>query len=161
MSDMLVKLYDLPGILPGIEAELEAQRVAGVDIRRGIAPEKHIIVDWVRETFSLHWGSEVDVAFSNHPPSCFVAVEGEQPVGFACYDSTFRGAFGPTGVLESLRGRGIGRVLLLACLHDMRAQGYGYAIIGSAGPTAYYERVVGATPIPDSRPGMYRGMLRR
>jgi predicted GNAT family acetyltransferase len=157
MSDMLVKLYELPGI----EAELQEQQENGVDIRRVIAPEKHIVVDWVRETFGPHWGSEVDVAINNRPPSCFVAVEAEQPVGFACYDATFRGSFGPTGVNESLRGRGIGRVLMLACLHDMLAQGYGYAIIGSAGPVDYYARTVGATVIPDSSPGMYRGMLRR
>ena len=50
---------------------------------------------------------------------------------------------------------------MLACLHDMLAQGYGYAVIGSAGPVDYYARTVGATVIPDSRPGMYRGMLRR
>jgi len=157
MPDMLVKLYDLPGL----ESDIQQQRAAGIDIRRALSPEKHIVVDWVRTTFGDHWGSEVDVAVNNRPPSCFLAVQAETLVGFACYDSTFRGAFGPTGVLESLRGRGIGRVLLLACLHDMLAQGYGYAIIGSVGPVDFYERTVGATVIPDSKPGMYRGMLRR
>ena len=157
MPDMLVKLYDLPGL----ESDIQQQRAAGIDIRRALAPEKHIVVDWVQTTFSDHWGSEVDVAVNNRPPSCFLAVDSGSLVGFACYDSTFRGAFGPTGVLESLRGRGIGRVLLLACLHDMLAQGYGYAIIGSAGPVDFYERAVGAIVIPDSKPGMYRGMLRR
>ena len=38
--------------------------------------------------------------------------------------------------------------------------GYGYAIIGDVGPSAFYEKSVGATVIPDSEPGVYRGMLR-
>ncbi|MEO8397022.1 MAG: GNAT family N-acetyltransferase, partial [Chloroflexota bacterium] len=54
----------------------------------------------------------------------------------------------------------IGKALLLACLHDMLAQGYGYAIIGWAGPVEFYVNAVGAIEIPDSRPGVYRGMLR-
>jgi GNAT superfamily N-acetyltransferase len=61
---------------------------------------------------------------------------------------------------ETYRGRGIGKALLLACLHDMWAQGYGYAIIGWAGPVDFYIRAVGAIVIPDSSPGIYRGMLK-
>lgn len=81
-------------------------------------------------------------------------------VGFACYDATCKGFFGPTGVDDVCRGKGVGTALLLACLHDMRAQGYGYAVIGGAGPVAFYEKTVGAIEIPDSKPGIYKGMLR-
>jgi hypothetical protein len=42
----------------------------------------------------------------------------------------------------------------------MREAGYAYAIIGAAGPIAFYEQLVGATRIPGSRPGPYRGLLR-
>jgi len=35
----------------------------------------------------------------------------------------------------------------------LRELGYVYAIIGSAGPTDFYERTVGAIVIPDSEPG--------
>ena len=37
--------------------------------------------------------------------------------------------------------------------------GYGYAIIGDVGPSAFYEKTVGAMPIPNSAPGIYAGML--
>ena len=37
--------------------------------------------------------------------------------------------------------------------------GYGYAIIGDVGPSAFYEKTVGAMPIPNSAPGVYAGML--
>ena len=58
------------------------------------------------------------------------------------------------------RRQGIGRALLLACLHGMWEEGYGYGIIGSAGPVDFYKKTVGAIVIEDSSPGVYRGMLR-
>ena len=85
-----------------------------------------------------------------------MAVEGEALVGFGCYDTTMRNFFGPTGVLEAYRGRGIGFALLLVCLHAMAADGYGYAIIGAAGPVDFYSKAVGALAIDDSWPGVYR-----
>lgn len=149
MTDMLVKLYDLPPLPPHPL------------LRRGLAPEKHIVLEWVQENFSDHWRSECDVAFHRAPVSCFVAVEDNQLLGFACYDTTRRGFFGPTGVAEQARGRGLGSALLLVCLHDMYAQGYGYDVIGGVGPIEFYKNVVGAVVIEDSTPGIYAGMLRK
>lgn len=156
MPDMLVKLYTLPPLAPS----LEHQREQGIDIRRALAAEKHVVVAWVQREFGSGWASETDVAFSNHPNSCFLAVEGETMIGFACYDVACLNFFGPTGVTEAARGRGTGKALLLVCLHAMYAMGYGYAIIGAAGPVDFYTKAVGAMPIEDSWPGVYRGMLR-
>jgi len=39
--------------------------------------------------------------------------------------------------------------------------GYAYAIIGDVGPSAFYERTVGAIQIPDSAPGIYAGLLQQ
>ncbi len=153
---MLVKLYTLPPLEPAVSR----QREAGIDIRRALAPEKHIVVDWMRRHWSPGWTSEVDTSFAGRPIGCFVAVEGEALVGFGCYDTTMRNFFGPTGVLEAYRGRGIGFALLLVCLHAMAADGYGYAIIGAAGPVDFYSKAVGALAIDDSWPGVYRGILR-
>ena len=155
MPDLLVKLYTLPDLTP----DIEALRTQGIDIRRAIAPEKHIVVNWVREHFSAGWGSETEVAYSNHPATCFLATHENRLIGFACHEATSKGFFGPTGVDETYRGRGVGKALLLACLHDMRAMGYGYAIIGAAGPVDFYVRTVGAIPIDDSWPGVYKGLL--
>lgn len=155
-ADMLVKLYALPELAPAIQRQAEA----GITIRRAIPPERHIVVDWVRQTFAKAWASETEVAFSRHPVSCIIAVENDELMGFACYDATYKGFFGPTGVAEAKRGRGTGETLLLACLHAMYAEGYGYAIIGAAGPQDFYRKAVGAVTIEDSWPGIYRGMLR-
>lgn len=157
MPDMLVKLYTLPPLAP----EIEAQAAQGITIRRGLAPEKHFVNDWVERHFSRYWMSECDVGFSREPVSTWLAVKDEQLVGFACYDTTGRGFFGPTGVSESMRGRGVGRALLLACLHAMYDIGYGYAVIGDPGPLDYYAKTVGAQVIEDSSPGFYAGMLTR
>jgi GNAT superfamily N-acetyltransferase len=120
-----------------------------------MAYEKHQIVDWVRKHFGNGWASECDVAFGNHPISCHIATQDGAILGFACYDSTARGMFGPLGVAESERGRGVGRELLLSGLHMMKAVGYAYAIIGGAGSVEFYRRVVNVIEIPDSSPGIY------
>ena len=155
MPDMLVKLYDLPEVKPLVGS----LRAEGIDVRRSIAPEKHVIVNWVRQKFSPGWASETEVAYTNHPIACWIATQEAKCVGFACYNATAKDFFGPTGVDERCRGKGIGRALLLVCLYDLLAQGYAYAIIGAAGPTDFYKKAVGAVAIPDSWPGIYRGML--
>ena len=156
MTDMLVKLYDLPDNWAFI-TEMQAR---GVTIRKPIGPERHYIIDWVRTTFSDAWASETDVALGNQPFTCFIALKAEKLVGFACYDATALGMFGPTGVLETERQQRIGAALLMACMLDMKLHGYGYAIIGDPGPTEFYQKVVGAVDIPGSSPGVYKGMLR-
>lgn len=157
MQDMLVKLYDLPELAPLVKS-LANQ---GIVIRRAMAYEKLEIVDWVHATFGNGWASECDVAFGNHPTSCFIATEALYIIGFACHDSTCRNFFGPTGVAEKKRGCGIGSALLLSCLHAMAASDYAYAIIGGADPTEFYANTVGAMPIHGSAPGIYRDPLKK
>jgi GNAT superfamily N-acetyltransferase len=154
MPDMLVKLYNLQDT----DAKLKQIAAAGIEIRRAMSPEKKLIIDWVRQNFE-GWVSECEVSFTNHPISCYIAVENGQLLGFGCYDTTCKNFFGPTGVDDKQRGRGIGKGLLLACLEAMKANGYGYAIIGGAGPVDFYEKAAGATVIEGSTPGIYKGIL--
>jgi len=157
MTDMLVKLYEIQDDW----SFLSEQDRLGIAIRKPIGTEKHYLVDWVREKFSDAWASETDMAFSNWPISCFVAIKGQTPIGFACYDATGLGFFGPIGVDEPYRGSSTGKALLLACLLDMKLKGYGYAIIGSIGPAEFYRKAVGAVEIPDSTPSVWKDWLRR
>jgi GNAT superfamily N-acetyltransferase len=156
VHDMLVRLYDIPEA----SARSAGLRQAGVDLRRAIAPEKHVVVSWVRQQFGEGWASECEVSFARLPISCFRAQRGNDILGFACYDATAKAFFGPTGVLESERKQGIGIALLLMALQAMAAEGYAYAIIGGAGPAEFYAKAVGAVPIADSTPGIYAGLLR-
>ncbi len=155
MTDMLVKLYDLPGQLPAFP-QLEAQ---GIILRKPMASEKSIAVEWVREYFGMVWGDEMEVSFARSPVSAYIAQQEKTVIGFACYDTSALGYFGPTGVLESFQGQGIGKALLLSCLLEMRTKGYGYAIIGWIGPQEFYEKAAGATVIPDSTPGIWKNFL--
>ncbi|WP_274649667.1 GNAT family N-acetyltransferase [Paenibacillus humicola] len=156
MPDMLVKLYELP------EAESPAKDKpgTGIVVRRAIGPEKLAVAEWVERHFGKGWRSECEVAFAGLPATCYVAVRGGELLGFACYDATCRGFFGPTGVAEHARGLGIGKRLLLETLKGMREAGYGYAIIGGAGPADFYAKTAGAIVIEGSVPGIYAGMLK-
>ena len=153
---MLVRLYDLRDASP----QLDALRAKGIEVRRALAPERHIVVGWVREHFGEAWASESEVSFGRLPISCFRAQRGQELLGFACYDATAKAFFGPTGVLESEREQGIGTALLLVTLAAMAAEGYAYAIIGGVGPADFYAKAVGAVPIAGSTPGIYAHYLR-
>ncbi len=155
MPDLLVKLYELPPLEP----VLEKLRKHDVEIRRALAPEKHLICAFARQGFSEGWASEIEVGFAHVPVGVWVAVKDGRCVGFACHDTTLRGFFGPVGVDETERGEGIGAALSLAALHAMRNDGYGYAIIGWAGPVDFYARLCGASVIDGSEPGIYCGLL--
>lgn len=156
MADLLVKLWELPPVAPA----LAACAARGVVVRRALAPEKPLVVDWTRAHWPA-WAAEVEVAFARQPVACFVAVKDAKPVGFACHDAIAPDFFGPTGVLEAERGQGTGRALALAAMHALAAQGYAYAIVGGAGPAAFYQKAFGATEIAGSAPGLYAGMLRK
>lgn len=158
MKDMLVRLMELPDASDLEKKLLDKDKVV---FRRAIAPEKHLICEWVMEQFGAYWKSEVEVAFSRQPVSCWIAQRGNDILGFACYESTARNFFGPTGTKESERGKGIGKVLLIKSLESLREMGYAYAIIGGVGPTEFYEKAVGAKLIDGSEVSIYQHLLRK
>ena len=171
MTDMLVKLYALPEVIP----LLDILNQKGLEIRRPHASEKHVLSQWVHQHFTdSSWASGCEVALENRPVSCYIAVEKSQAhlssknpydlpdealAGFACYDVASKGMFGPLGVHENYRKQGIGSALLLACLHAMKEEGYAYAVIGWVASEDFYAHAVGATVIPNSEPGIFRGKL--
>jgi GNAT superfamily N-acetyltransferase len=157
MIDMLVRLYALPSLQPAL-AEMAAQQIT---IRRPRAYEKDLVVGWVQRQFSRGWASECDVCFSHLPVSAHIATYENDIVGFSCHESTYKNFFGPVGVAEKFRNKGLGRCLLLASLHAMHDLGYAYAIIG--GPTlaaSFYRQAVGAVAIDGSTPGIYVDRLK-
>src|SRR6266849_7061318 len=151
MPDMLVNLLKLPPLEPF----LDQQKEAGVNIRRAEPFEITPVRDFIESNFSVTWADEISIGFANKPVSVYIATRAGRVIGFAGYECTRKAFFGPTGVVESERGRGIGTALLIASLWGLRELGYVYAVIGSAGPTDFYQRTVGAMLIPDSEPGIY------
>lgn len=155
MPDMLVNLLNLPDEAPLLEKLAEK----GIEICRPLAPDKHRVVNWVRENSNPNAASECDVCFANRPVSCFIALKGKDILGYACYDAIAPDFFGPTRVLNEYQGHGIGKALLLCSLKAMRNEGYAYAIIGGIGPQEFYEKCVNAILIPDSTPGVYKHFI--
>lgn len=156
MTDLLVKLYDLPNQ----GTQLKALSEKGIFVQQAMASEKGVVVGWVQNLFGDGWAAECDVAFARHPIACTIAIVDSRLAGFACHDTTCLNFFGPIGIDPVLRQKGIGRALLLATLGAMAHAGYAYAIIGGAGPISFFEKCVGAFPIPGSTPGIYRKTIK-
>lgn len=152
MADLLVNLLKLPPFDITAEQEFRVRRAQPFEITP--------VRGFVEANFSRSWADEISVGFARQPVSIFVATVERKLVGFAAYECTRRGFFGPTGVIPSAQGKGIGKALLFASLSALREMGYVYAIIGAAGPVHFYQKTVGAIVIPDSEPGIYTDLLK-
>lgn len=152
MPDLLVNLLKLPALDHTTSSEFT--------VRRAQPFELSAVRAFVATNFSTNWADEISVGFARQPITVYIATIEHELVGFAGYECTRRGFFGPTGVAEAARGKGIGKALLLASLWGLREMGYVYAIIGAAGPVHFYQKQVGAIIIPDSEPGIYTDKLK-
>ncbi|HEX6716060.1 MAG TPA: GNAT family N-acetyltransferase [Pyrinomonadaceae bacterium] len=152
MPDLLVNLLKLP--------PLEDETAREFNVRRAQPFELTALRRFVAENFSQSWADEISVGFAHQPISVFVATIDRELAGFAAYECTRRGFFGPTGVVPAARDKGIGKALLLVSLWALREMGYVYAIIGAAGPVRFFQKTLGAIIIPDSEPGIYTDILK-
>src|ERR1041385_6597847 len=152
MPDLLVNLLALPPV--------ESLADEGITIRRAQPFENTPVRQFIEKNFSVAWADEVSAGFAKQPVTVFIATRDARVIGFAGYECTRKAFFGPTGVVESERGHGIGKALLIASLNGLRELGYVYGIIGAAGPTDFYRAAVGAIEIPGSEPGIYTDLLK-
>jgi len=148
MPDMLVKLYDMEFVS---NTKLPAD---GISVKKACIVDKKKILDFIKANFGADtpWAYECEYALFNSPVSCYIAVRNKEIIGFACYDATAKGFFGPMGVSEKFRSMGVGLELLIRSLVSMKEFGYAYAIIGATSGRAleFYARHVGATVIEGS-----------
>jgi len=156
MADLLVNLLKVPALQPFLDKLIQAE----VTIRRAQPFEITPVCEFIRNNFSVAWADEISVGFANKPVTVFIATIRGRVVGFAGYECTRKAFFGPTGVAEHERGRGIGKALVIASLCGLRELGYVYGIIGAAGPVEFYQEAAGAIVIPDSVPGIYTDLLK-
>lgn len=155
MPDMLVKLYHVPSC-EELVSKLDGENIL---IKRALPCDLSVIREFIEEKFSRGWADEATRAVLNLPSTCYIATQDGKMVGFACYDATGKAFFGPTGVDESMRGKGVGKVLYLKCLRSMYEAGYAYGIVGDAGPVDFYAKTSDAMVIPDCWPGEYGNMV--
>ncbi len=156
MPDMLVNLLKLPPL----ESLVKKLAEQDVNIRRAQPFEITPVREFIEKNFSVSWADEISIGFANKPVSVYIATRAGRVIGFAGYECTRKAFFGPTGVAEKERGRGIGKALLVTSLWGLREVGYVYGIIGGVGPMEFYREAVGAFVIPDSEPGIYMDLLK-
>lgn len=152
-GDMIVNLTTLPNA---------PELAEGITIKRGFSGEKKQILQFIRENFQENWAGEADQALNQSPGHCFLAVEDGKILGFACYDATAKGFFGPIGIHPDARGKKIGEALLIRALEAMREEGYGYGIIGWVNTAeVFYRKTVQAEYIPGGEPenSVYRNLI--
>jgi ribosomal protein S18 acetylase RimI-like enzyme len=160
MADMLVKLYELDNSIDTTDLNK-----LNIVIKKAFISDKNTILEFVKNNFpdAPGWTNECEYALFNNPISCYIAVKDKELAGFACYDATARGFFGPLGVKKEYRCYGIGKYLLKQSLLAMKESGYAYAIIGWAAENAiaFYKKTVNAALIEDSPPhkSIYKNMI--
>lgn len=151
--DMIANLGRLP----------EIQLNSGIQIKRAFPGDKQQILRFIGEHFSQNWINETEYAMMQSPGKCFIAVDKGEVVGFACYDASALGFFGPIGVRDDRRGENIGAALLVRTLTAMHEQGYQYAIIGWVNEAEhFYRKIVGAEWIKGGEPqnSVYANLIR-
>lgn len=125
----------------------EEQRLAneGFTLRRLQPADRAAFDAWLTQHWSPIWRYEALASYERDPISTFIALRGGAICAFASYGvSNFVNGFGPTGTQPEFRGRGLGRVLLLRCLNDIKTLGYDQAEINWVGPITFYARACDA-----------------
>jgi mycothiol synthase len=115
--------WSVPQWLPARQTALESSgvRLVPFDLPHAIA-----LTDFLRAEFPGDWQrclreSMIDIAAGRRPPDdILLAYDGEELAGFAQHEGE---RFGPFGIAQSQRGRGIGALLLFRMLETMRGKG--------------------------------------
>jgi mycothiol synthase len=116
--------------------------------RRPSHGEADRVLGFVDREFGRIWRFEVEKAFQREVVPGFIAEADGEIAAFSVHDVNNRGLgfFGPTGVAHSLRGRGLGRLLLIESLRDLARMGYQRAVIPWTDALEFYRRSCGAEP---------------
>lgn len=142
------------------EKEVAKQDVV---IRRAQADDSGRLDAFFAKDFGPDWRLEAELAMNNAPPALHLAIQGEpgrprpgegepgrprpgttdgEIIAFSAHSTQNKewGFFGPMGTTPPCRGLGIGRILLLRCLNDLRDAGHETAVIPWVGPIGFYSR---------------------
>ena len=110
------------------------------EAQRGVPSDLAWLPEAVARRFSDSWASEVDIALRMDRASVWYLGARTDLLGFAVNSLWARNAFGPMGVAESQRGRGLGAALLVRALRDLRVRGVERCVVAWIGPKEFYDR---------------------
>lgn len=86
------------------------------------------LIVWIQQTFPA-WEYEVSFSYKTKQPQIFIALYNNDVVGFSCFNTTAEGWFGPIGVDPNHRKIGLGKILLLKSLKELKKLGYKNSVI--------------------------------
>jgi len=160
--NLLVDLGDARFAQRPVHHAIEACDRAGTYVwREHATPEA--VLGWIDGAFGGTWSSEAAAG------GAWLARDADGLAGFCAFDArnvrypwlrAWRdrpevGLFGPLGVAERARGRGLGAVLLHAALFALRERGYREALVpavGAPGLIEFYERHASARVVETFSP---------
>lgn len=123
------------------DSQKEEEKLKDEDIicRRAEQNDKDKILSWVGKNFPV-WTYEVSESFKNNPITLFITEMKGEVKAFSAHEANNKGTgwFGPMGTDESLRGKGVGGILLRKSLLDMKNMGFVKAVIPWVGPIPFY-----------------------
>jgi len=116
---------------------LEADLTSLPPRNRATAQPRNPVFAFIEQNFGKIWRFE-----SSRAAGIVTREENGDITGFAAYEANNRGlgTFGPTGVAKPMRGRGIGRELLMDALAALRALGYDKATIPWTDAIEFYRK---------------------
>ncbi|WP_207711766.1 GNAT family N-acetyltransferase [Sulfobacillus harzensis] len=116
--------FEIPEDVRALEA---ARRNEGYVVENLTLPYVYGVIDFNNREFDPDWTRAIREALKQGVPMSNILIcrRDDEVVGFCIYGG-YDGVgerFGPFGVAESLRGTGLGKVLLYRCLEQMRHDG--------------------------------------
>lgn len=123
------------------DSQKDEEKLKDEDIicRRAEQNDKDKILSWVGKNFPV-WTYEVSESVKNNPITLFITEMKGEVKAFSAHEANNKGTgwFGPMGTDESLRGKGVGGILLRKSLLDMKNMGFVKAVIPWVGPIPFY-----------------------
>ncbi|MCL4543811.1 MAG: GNAT family N-acetyltransferase [Chloroflexi bacterium] len=129
-----------------LEERLDQLRQHHIEIRRFERDDEGVLDAYLRQYWSPGWRFEGLEALhlGSEPVPGFAAWKDGAIIGFAVYDVTRPGWFGPIGTNPEERSSGVGGALLLQCLRDWQLAGRQRGEIAAIGPLYFYVSTCGA-----------------
>jgi len=142
-----LRLYTYPHRVSRVQEQLQKD---SIDLRTASPSEKQELCDWIERQFTIFWSNETEYAFAKRNPSVVIAKDRRGNIlGFATFDGVAPGRFGPTGVDQSQRGRGLGTVLLFDAFQAMREAGQEMAVVHWTDLLFFYTQIPGLCGVRD------------
>jgi mycothiol synthase len=131
--DLTRRSFDPSGLIDGLRQER-------IDVRRLGRGDEAAFAAYLGASWGTGWQYQGLQALRSgrEPLPGHLALAGDAVVGFAVYDVTRPGWFGPIGTAAARRGKSVGTALLHACLFDWQRQGRHRGEIAGIGPLYFY-----------------------